>query len=304
MLRYVWLDRALPDEVADSGTHAWGVFVSLLRALEQNCILVDFPQSFSMGMQDVRNAIDKSNVSAKERDSTIRLLRRVVDRRVRIGQSSRPYSIDAAIYSRNSSQRWNSAHDVWLSSYAGSLFEEKRSQEAAEGFLSDDFDSPDKFFEASFGRAVRFATSLSLYDGAMGKYFNQNYLHSMEVFLNWLRKTVENSATLRIELHCQAPMPVNGYGGIDRDKMRQTELAIRKLIRETGWQLDLYFYRGFVHDRFLLTNQIALEIGRGFDFVSRNGRLRDISLHLKSHGRLQQFLAKRLQGPQPVIRLR
>lgn len=169
-----------------------------------------------------------------------------------------------------------------LANYQFSNFEHERCL-AAHGGVTLGFNamSAAELFDRHFHRVLRHAQRVQIFDGSLGQNCNENYRHTVEAFLMWFRQSNQLGVQCPVELHCRKPA----------DPER---LALLGRIGALG--IPLTFYTFLPHDRFILTDQFALEIGRGMDFLEPNrGCNRDMSIATKDVrqvGKLMQGYAR------------
>jgi hypothetical protein len=291
------MDSKLPGEAAAGGTYGWGAYIGILHSVEQNCLLVEF--------SDEQHTLDRERFMRAaggialpdQRQQLLALFDRTLTRRLRLVPDaqlpSKTTRIDVVIQTRGTISSRDAQYCEYLDSFSGSAFEERRSQAAIEGVFSDGLSNVEELLNKCFSKAFRFATSLDIYDGSLGKNYNSNYERTLKLFLDWLQSSVLRPEELIINIHCEIPRE-----GLPSE----VHQSIAAIFQQTGWagRGNLKFYRKMLHDRFVLCNYAAFEIGRGLDFVDDFGALRDISVHLKSPSRLRCYLAgkDKLHGAQ------
>ena len=72
---------------------------------------------------------------------------------------------------------------------------------------------------------------------------------------------------------------------VDRAKCAELEAFLG------GLGAEAVFYKRLPHERFVLTDQFAFEIGRGMDFLHPGGRNRDVSIATKNLRQVDKLFA-------------
>jgi len=174
---------------------------------------------------------------------------------------------------------------VQVGEYKLGSFNEKRRR--GESVVLDDGDWSARDFEkAVLMPVLRYAKHVALIDGHIGLATTKgtgavptipnNYRDTLEWIYRLFRDISDESRPRTFEIYC---------GVDDRTEASRTldsVEALRTFARMTGSEsLPIQVHvklntasRRFPHDRFLVTNQTALQIGRGFDLLNRNGRIR------------------------------
>ena len=111
----------------------------------------------------------------------------------------------------------------------------------------------------------------------------------------WLEKKVATPVRLeKIIIHCEKPP---GYGD---DNMKE-KLSPIKSGKFSRVKIEIRFYHKdsqcesdpLPHDRYLMTNQVAFNIGRGMDFLRKRTRAnRDISISYKDPDEISALIGE------------
>jgi hypothetical protein len=159
---------------------------------------------------------------------------------------------------------------ITLATYQHSDFEPRRSRLAGNGNRSLPGEMPGtEFMDFHFRKALRFATRIELCDRALGKYYGDNYEYTLRGFLRWLEAILANPAECQVDLHCESPAGL-------KDHAIETELRTGKRGRLASITIRVHYYDGtgftdsLPHERFIRTDQVALSIDRGLDFLDRS----------------------------------
>ncbi|MEO8353925.1 MAG: hypothetical protein ABI680_19530, partial [Chthoniobacteraceae bacterium] len=193
--------------------------------------------------------------------------------------------VDAIICESDESGTLGAAHGraeiCSLADFQFTDFEQTRSM-SAHGGLTLGFGqmSTEQLLETHFRRALQYARRIQIYDGSLGQNCNENYRHTVESFLAWFRQTNRLGDQCAVEIHCREPA--------EGEKKSECQALLRG-IRALG--VEMTCYRFLPHDRFILTDQFALEIGRGMDFLEpKRGCNRDVSIATKDLRQMKKLM--------------
>jgi hypothetical protein len=179
-----------------------------------------------------------------------------------------------------------------ITNYHNTSFADKRSKMMAEGVAAGDgeFDEED-FLNRHYLKIFRYARRIEICDKLFGRRFGDNFEYTTRKFLQWFEKIVHDPNDFILSIHCEKP-----DGHID-DRIKRS-LQRLKRGRLSGVTIELVFYespdaaRALHHDRYILTDQIALQVGRGMDFLNRSTQKnRDTNMNLKSEDKIGRILA-------------
>lgn len=134
----------------------------------------------------------------------------------------------------------------------------------------------------------KYAKSIKIIDRVLGYHIDnhpgelsENYRRGLELII---KSIVESSLKkeLLIDIYTTLCLSVNI---LHIDETRENIVAfICYLEKKFSTKINLFFKGDldskFVHDRFIVTNQISIQIGRGIDIVSENGMIRDTVISL------------------------
>lgn len=181
-----------------------------------------------------------------------------------------------------------------LDSYQNCDFECNRSLLASNGrtLREGDLDEKD-FLDQNFMKALRYASRIEICDRLFGRKFGDNYLHTTKIMLLWLEEVLSDPNNCTLIFHSGKP---DETFGPDIDFIRAQISGLRRG-RLTSLQIQLVLYdheipdKCLPHERFIFTDQIAFEIGRGMDFIDRKTRKnRDISIGIKDKKEVENLL--------------
>ena len=173
-----------------------------------------------------------------------------------------------------------------ITKYEHSNFEEMRSKIACFGmdFFGNEFDYKN-FYERIFHKAMATANSVQIWDRLIGAW-GDNFKYNLRKFIYWLETITAMQETLQIEVHCEKP-----EGRLDETIISELESLLKGNIRNI--HITFYEKRKLPHQRFIVTDQIALDIGRGIDLIDpKTKKNRDTSISLKDLLDLKKLLLK------------
>ena len=174
-----------------------------------------------------------------------------------------------------------------LFAFVGSPFDQKRSTHAHHGIaLRGGEHAPQDFYTLYLAKALRYAGTIEICDQQAGAHYAGNYRHTLQNLFRLYAQDCSSGATKAITLHIG--------DGARRDHCC-TEIP--SLCRDL--QILIRVYDGqtaatsLPHERYLLTDQFAFEIGRGLDlFDSSTNRNRDVSISFKDPKIVEQLMPR------------
>ncbi len=170
-----------------------------------------------------------------------------------------------------------------LDTYNHTEFEEERSKMASDGSTTpDDYLPNTEFMDRHFLRALKHAGSIELCDRLAGTKFGDNFEYTIRAFISWLGSSLADPSGCILGFHLGQ---ADGY----KSTYIQRELSNykRQSLHEST-NIAVHYYSDLPHQRYIITNQFALEIDRGLDFLNRATRKnRNSSINLKSRKEIQ-----------------
>lgn len=157
------------------------------------------------------------------------------------------------------------------------------------------------FLNFHFARALKHATEIHICDRISGsKSFADNFLYTIEQFISWLGSLLNDPASCKIVFHLGQP---KGFGS---DHVLEKLATIKKKSLPKS-QILLQFYNDvpatqtLPHQRFIMTDQIALNIDRGLDFLDRvTHKCRDTYISCQDSQDAQRLLDVYSSGRLPI----
>jgi hypothetical protein len=180
---------------------------------------------------------------------------------------------------------------VRLSEYQRSSFEHWRNLRAAGGRIFKNGEYGEyEFLNENLGKVFRYATRIEFCDKLFGSKFADNYIYTIKILFKWLSEILIDQGNCRLIFHCGMPP---GYGK-EHIKERITHFKNDYL---NSIKIEIQFYEStqdeqyLPHDRFITTDQISLQIGRGMDFLDKKtNKNRDTTIGLKSAAEVDDLL--------------
>jgi hypothetical protein len=299
MVFHAYLDPAAIVRASECQPYGYQCLIAILRGFIQNCCVIDPNGEVSAALADrVRQLPANSDrKTLKELLGFLNVHYRFIDDANHadvIVTESLPHGLETGAATEVCS----------LASYQFTDFEGRRSLSAHGGVtLGFREISPEQLFERHFHRALRHAQQVQICDGSFGENFNQNYRYTVERFLTWLRTANVLGSRCKVSFQCLAAFREEDRSNraLRRRDWRPDEkkcAQVRSFLDNLGVSAELY--RFLPHDRFLLTDQFALEIGRGMDFLDqRNECIRDVSLATKDLRQVKRLLGRYAQHQLP-----
>lgn len=177
-----------------------------------------------------------------------------------------------------------------------------------------EWDKP-RFESEIWDRVFRYATNVRVFDRYIGRHIvgKGEYGHqplfvsaAYKRTLKWMVSSYANYAKTGVEQRFEV------LCGIDWDKVsparaREAALALKAFAQDLEAQFNVSISvqvkremhnAQTPHDRFLLTDQYALSIGRGADLLRDDGRVRDTSVHTLDHDDMSRVWARTEKLPE------
>lgn len=319
MLFYVYMQPEVIVVAKNSGQFAISALISFLRGATQNCCLAvfeddrtrsqiaeaveDLPEDFDrkvlksiLGILDKRNRflyiLTPDYTGVKDDLSCVLEMADSVD-------------LDLILLQREDlvADPPVKAELCTLSTYQHTNFEVERSRLANEGRTLQNGEMTEiGFLDRHFEKAFRYARRIEICDRIFGRQFGDNFEYTIRTLLRWLETVIKNPEGCRLIFHIGTPQ---------RATLQhiQTKLTDFRRGRLTALPIEIHVYdvqdpdQCLPHERFIMTDQLALEIGRGMDFLDRDTHSnRDVSIGYKSMKEVQDLLNSYSGFKQPVLR--
>jgi len=176
--------------------------------------------------------------------------------------------------------------------YQNTVFEPKRSAIAVNGktCVLGEMDNS-AFLNFHLARALKYASEIHICDRICGsKNFSDNFRYTIKQLIHWLGRLLNDPAACKIVFHLGQP---KGYG----TNHILGELGSFKQRSLPRTEITLHIYsdsmstQSLPHQRFIMTDQIALNIDRGLDFLDSNThKCRDTYISCQNREEAQRLL--------------
>jgi hypothetical protein len=182
--------------------------------------------------------------------------------------------------------------------YQNTTFEPKRSEIAVDGMTCGPGDMDESaFMDFHFAKALKFASTIHICDRMCGKTsFTGNFRYTVERLMGWLGSVLVDPSSCKIIFHLGQP-PGHGQQFI----LQQLTSIKSRILNST--QVDVHFYDESLpkatlpHQRFIMTEQIALDVDRGLDFLDRTTqKCRDTYVNYQNLKEAQKLLSSYSSG--------
>jgi len=322
MVFYVYMSPDVISDANSGGRYAMQTLIGILHGFMQNCFIAEFEDN-RMQKKVFGHVNEMPFSDAKKKIMT--LLGELKKRRHFICSLIPDYAIENINISSVNDQADDALLDFllvgeneipqirWkveagsLSSYSQSSFASKRSSLAGNGRILQDGElDQDTFLDEVFKKAFIYTTRIEICDRIFGSKFNDNFEYTFSKLFTWLKNNlIEPNRFERIIIHCEKP---NGY----TDEHMKERLALLKSEKWSNMKIEIRFYHreesgkpipALPHDRFIITDQMAFNIGRGMDFLNRHTKKnRDISINYSKPEEILDSISKYSQWMlEPVV---
>ncbi len=304
MVFFVYLDPGVLRDAKQGGVLGLEAIISVLRAMLQNCILLDFDDwrwetavnrilanddgSFDLSL------VKKLLVQLKRKERVVPFFSDdysgATDMQIVAAQAAAA-EVDLLLVSGSGRATTGGGCEVAdLGGYQKTGFEETRGEAAANGreYSGGELAEGD-FLTLNFRKLLKFATRVEICDAIFGRKFADNYEHSIKELLVLMGNVLRDPDNATLAIHCEQS---NRNGHLLTQLAAHRPQALKNLRIEVSFYQNLAGGQCLPHERFLLTNQVALEIGRGMDFLDKaTGKNRDVSINLKDSAKIRAKIA-------------
>ena len=282
MVYYVHLDPRVIEEAFANRPYGFQCLMAMLRGFMQNCCLIDWGGEcrgvLKAQVDRLPNGADRWSLkeALKHLDRHHRFVRLPARRSIEdlsdLLEEASNAEVDLVVTSepRDGITPPRGIEVCSLLDYQSTIFEHRRALKAQGGatYRHGQLDGSE-FLSTNFAKALRHAEYLEICDGQLGRHFGDNYRYTIEAFLDWLQGPLEN-------VRNDCPVSILCLESSDGNE------ELSSFLSDQGVKLKLY--RKLPHERFLRSDQFAMEVGRGMDFLlPRNDRNRDVSIATKNH---------------------
>lgn len=295
MIFYVYFDPGVIDIANTNGDYAKQSLVAILRCFSQNCLIVDFidyrlQAAIKEKVENLDNDFDKKIIKsifsymAKQN----RFIYCLQDKKsteqdidLMVNQAAIELVDMALLEKPYKGKTPNGLQITTLSDYQRSQFEIERSRIAAEGrTIPPNVKTQVDFLNENFLKVFRHAAKIEICDKLFGSRFGDNYKYSVCELLMWMKGVLVDPEQQQLIFHCAKPAGI-------LDKELEGTLSKYHHSHLHGMSMGVQYYgidilpEAMPHDRFILTDQFAMSIGRGMDFLDRTTqKARDITINI------------------------
>ncbi len=279
MVFCVYFDPNVIAAAESGGTYALQCLIGILRGFEANCLLAEFDDYFVQeALRERLNELQDDNAR-----KALKSLFATLDKRKRFVYSleSRDAPPESRVpdvllqgaqaeldlvLSENSDTHPN-PHKIptcSLVTYNTTHFEAERAAASNGGrtFAAGSHAESD-FLDWTLRKALKHCTSIQVYDKLFGERFRGNFEYSAKAFIRWLETFVADPSQVALYIHCGLPGGNTGH-------FIQNQLTSFRRGRLATMPITVQFYKtadgeDLPHQRYLITHQVAIDLGRGMD---------------------------------------
>ena len=305
MVFYVYFDPIVITIANINPPYGLQSLVAILRGFLQNCFIIDFEDSRLYNsikelVDNLPEVFERKEIKtllatlAKRKRFIFHLVPDYLGQRDDVScmvEQAADSLIDLVLLSQEITGLPGDIDVASLAIYQNTNFEKFRSKIANEGKVWEAGAlGQQEFLDLNFKKAFRFASQIEICDRIFGLKFRDNYKYTLKIMLRWLEQVLLEPGKSKLVFHCGKPEGLT-------DQYIQSQIVSSKQGRLSNLQIEIQFYE-FIdngaclpHDRFILTDQIALDIGRGMDFLDETTRRnRDTFMGYKNITEVTNFL--------------
>jgi hypothetical protein len=325
MIFYVYMSPDVVEDANEGGPQALDALIGVLQGFLQNCFIAEFEddrlmRSVYSNVNQLPASYAKKMIMAlfgqlKKRNHFICCLSPdyfgADDDLSCVIKQAEDVLLDLLLIAKkeNFQPLIMKAEIAMLDNYNQSNFASSRLILAKNGItLKPDQLGQSEFLDKIFKKALMYASRIEICDRIFGLKFGDNFEHSFLTMFRWLERNVVDPVRLKkIIIHCEKPP---GYG----DDNMKVKLSPIKSGRFSKIVIEIRFYYKdrdsklegdpLPHDRYLMTDQVAFDIGRGMDFLSKRTRgNRDISINYQDPDEIAALIGAYSQYnlPDPMV---
>ena len=303
MVFYVYIHPNVFKDAAESAPYGMQILIGILRGFLQNCCVAEFEDERTYGeikgiVEDLpadfdRRTVKKLMVHLKKQNRFIYCLEpdylgEKSDLQCVSEQADRELIQLLLVSEGEEIEHGEGDFELArLNTYNGGDFEEERSKVASGGLAPRDGDLHDnEFMDQHLLRALKHAGSIQMCDRIAGTKFGDNYEYTIHALIKWLGSHLADSSVCHLGFH---------FGQADGHKSSYIQGELANYKSESlppSTELKVGYYSDLPHQRFIITDQFALEIDRGLDFLNRRtGKNRNVSINLKNRREIIALLS-------------
>lgn len=300
MIFYVYLDPDIFSQAEDNAPYGSQALIAALRGFLQYCCVMEFDD---YRVQEAIREKVEAMASSYDRKIITVLLETMAKRNRFIYCLSPDYMtnksdletmfeqaeqtlIDLALLEAAPEEGAavpSSLQIATLENYQSSEFEKTRSHLAGVGSTpAPGSMGNEEFLNTHFLKGLKHAAKIEICDRVFGDRFGDNFRYTVQEMIKWLSTVLIDPSNTELHFHCGEPRECT------RDFLI-SELEKSRDKHVEGLPVHIHIYdttdnqNPLPPDRFIITDQVCLSIGRGMDFLDRNtGKNRDVSINIAS----------------------
>ncbi len=308
MVYYVYLDPAVVTQASQHGDAGLSSLIGILRGLLANTCIADFDDERIR--QEIGALVQAAHWPGCTEDGVKclkMLLKRMENQRrfipvfgypdddrpeqlaQHIAHNAEKKGIDAYVSPTKNETIPSIVEQLGLFTFSSSHFETRRQESATNGVLLQGGDhSSDGFFKAYFLKALKHAKRVEFVDRLFADKYADHFEYTTNQILRHISSNVSDSSRISVTIHSIAP---RAEGRLDHCRKTTSQqgrnIQTEVHVYDETESMDTCLH----HDRFLLTDQFAFEIGRGLDlFDMCHKKNRDVSVSFKDTKKVQAII--------------
>lgn len=302
MVYYVFLDPALISVASQHGEAGLSSFVSLLGALDENCCVAEFDDwrvTPALKAQLAAHVAEGTDWSKRIKVLLSRLEKQrrfivvltapeqhpLISDAAAAAQHAESAELDALLTEEAVTPAGGSAHVIGLFDFAGSHFDQARRRHAVHGVnLAGNEHSSAEFYEKFLSKILQHAVSVEFLDRLFGDKYADHFKFTLRAIVREFALNRNDGATSQFIVHTDAS-----------DRVAHCRIEVDQFHADIRVAVEAYGKDGeksrLPHQRYLLTDQFAIDIGRGLDLFDKDSnRNRDVSLSFKNAAEVRALL--------------
>jgi hypothetical protein len=193
--------------------------------------------------------------------------------------------LDALLTEEAVTPSGGAVHVIGLFGFAGSHFDQIRSRHATHGVtLEGDEHSSAEFYAKFLRKILRHAGSVEFLDRLFGEKYGDHFKFTLRTIVREFASNRHDGAAAKFVVHTDAS-----------DRVAHCRIEVDQFHADIRVAIEAYGKDGeksrLPHQRYLLTDQFVIDIGRGLDLFDKDSnRNRDISLSFKNAAEVRALL--------------
>jgi len=202
--------------------------------------------------------------------------------------------INVAISNRTAKEMGEPAGDCLLTNlhdyFISEVEDQRRNYVQVGSFFHGGEKNSSEFLAEHFKFIMQHARTVEIYDKLIGK-GSDNFRESLKQFLSYLESTNGEPSKCLVRIHASNPNEgrINNLKNWLPNGTQQIQIELN-IYGEPGDDIE------FHHDRFLVIDDFAFMISRGFDFLDTSGMNKDVSVDFKSKDQVMKCIRNMAQS--------